>query len=98
MIATAIERIERRIVTYNVNSLVAALSRAEGPLLDFIERDMADIYALQEIMVDPSRPLKGKKWSITPFCQRMKELGYHSYWHPGLRSSGGCGGTLFSHW
>ena len=45
---TSTDRVLKRLVTYNVNSLVAALGRAEGPLLDFIDRNRADCYALRD--------------------------------------------------
>jgi exodeoxyribonuclease III len=89
------KRLLKQLVTYNVNSLTAALARPEGRLLDFIEKNNADGYALQETMVDPSRKMTGEKWKISPFCRRVKALGYHAYWHSGTRSKGGYGGILF---
>ena len=89
------DRTHRRIVTYNVNSLVAALARPEGRLLTFISRNRADVYAIQETMVDTSLEMKGSKWKISPFCRRLKAMGYHAYWHAGTRAHGGYGGTLF---
>ena len=44
-------RMLKRLVTYNLNSLIAAIGRNEGRVLEFIERNMADVIALQEIMV-----------------------------------------------
>jgi exonuclease III len=85
----------RRIVTYNVNSLVVALARAEGRLLRFIDNNRADVYAFQETMVDTSLQMKGNKWKVSPFCRRVKAVGYHAYWHAGTRSRGGYGSTLF---
>jgi hypothetical protein len=89
------DRTHRRIVTYNVNSLVAALARPEGRLLTFISRNRADVYAIQETMVDTSLEMKGSKWKVSPFCRRLKAMGYHAYWHAKTRASGGYGGTLF---
>ena len=39
--------------------------------------------------------MKGTKWKVSPFCRRIKAMGYHAYWHAGTRASGGYGGTLF---
>jgi exodeoxyribonuclease III len=39
--------------------------------------------------------MKGSKWKVSPFCRRLKAMGYHAYWHAGTRASGGYGGTLF---
>ena len=88
-------RTRKRIVTYNVNSLVAAIGRKEGHLLDFIERNRGDVIALQEVMVDPNQKLKGDKWRLAPFARRLRKLGYWLYWHPGTRNGGGYGGTMF---
>jgi hypothetical protein len=65
----------RRIVTYNVNSLVAALARPEGRLLKFIDKNRADVYAFQETMVDTSLQMKETKWKVSPFYRRVKALG-----------------------
>ena len=89
------KRVLKRLVTYNLNSLIAAIGRDEGRVLEFIENNMADVIALQESMVDPDRPLKADKWRLLPFIRRLKTLGYHVYWHPGSRNSGGYGGTMF---
>ena len=93
--ATAlVKRVMKRVVTYNLNSMIAAIGRKEGHLLDFIKRDRADVYNLQEIMIDPNQKLKGEKWRLLPFMRRVKLMGYHSYWHPGTRNGGGYGGIV----
>ena len=85
--ATAlVKRVTRRVVTSNVNSMIAAIGRKEGYLLDFIERDRADVYNLQETMIDPNQKLKGEKWRLLPFMRRVKQLGYWAYWHSGTRN------------
>jgi hypothetical protein len=92
------ERVICRVVTHNVNSIIAAIGRHEGRLLEFIERNRADVIALQETMVDPQRPLKGEKWKLLPFIRRVRKLGYHVYWHPGTRSSGDMEVPCSSHY
>ena len=95
VVSTPVERVTREIVTYNVNSITAAIGREDGKLLKFVESRKADVIALQEIMIDPEKSLKGAKWRITPFIRRVRALGYHVYVHPGSRNGGGYGGTMF---
>jgi hypothetical protein len=46
MVPTPVERVTRGIVTYNVNSIMAAIGREDGKLLEFVESSKADVIAL----------------------------------------------------
>jgi exodeoxyribonuclease III len=89
------ERITRRLITYNVNSIIAAIGRKDGKLLEFIDNNRADVIALQETMINPVQKMNGDKWRLLVFIRRVKKLGYHVFWNPGTRNHGGYGGTLF---
>jgi hypothetical protein len=82
-----------RLVTLNVNSLVASVERRG--LMGFLESDQADIYALQETMVDPHKTQAGRKWRVRPLLRLLREWGYLTFSHAGERNKAGYGGTMF---
>lgn len=67
-----------KIISWNVNGINAAIGKG---LLDFMEKENADIYCFQEIKVSPSKiPVIGE---------------YESFWHP-ARRKGYSGVVIFS--
>ncbi|MCB9245593.1 MAG: exodeoxyribonuclease III [Flavobacteriales bacterium] len=89
-----------KILTYNVNGIRAALNKE---LLEFLQREDADVVCFQEIKANPDQFDEGV----------FKELGYHCYWFPAEKKgySGvailskmepkhvetGCGHEVFDH-
>jgi exodeoxyribonuclease III len=76
------------VVSLNVNSLHAAI--AKRGLMEYIEKDQADVYAFQEVMAAE----KSTKWRIDAAMAMFRVWGYHAYWHAGQRNNAGYGGTM----
>ena len=72
----------RRIVSYNVNGLRAAMNKG---LTGWLKTDPADIVCLQEI--------KATKEDVD--CSAIETLGFRTYWFP-ARKKGYSGVSIFS--
>ena len=59
----------KRIISYNVNGIRAAMRKG---LLDWLSATQADILCMQEIKATPDQLEAGV----------LEELDYHTYWHP----------------
>lgn len=82
-----------RLVTLNLNSLLASVERRG--LLEYLDADRADIYAFQEVMVDANQSQGGRKWKVGPLIRLLREWGYLTFSHAGERNKAGYGGTMF---